>query len=202
MRRNDDALSGLGPPGDRHSGVCRLKHSQDWEPDRFSTIRETVRANVPTVSVPRLGYDPRRARCCRSAAPGDVVRFELTAGLTALACGDLLLPGGCVATYGPIRRCDLTLSYFTWNSISPGMVFHLAHGISHFRAEAAADMRAVGSASSRSAYACAFCGTVGRVGCPPRPLRNALKARLRTSHWARELAISARVLVIWKSGIG
>jgi hypothetical protein len=43
MRRNDDALSGLGPPGDRHCRDCRPKHSQDREPGRFSTIREKVR---------------------------------------------------------------------------------------------------------------------------------------------------------------
>jgi hypothetical protein len=40
------------------------------------------------------------------------------------------------------------------------------------------------------------------VDCPPRQLRDSLEAMLRASHPAREMIISARILVISRRAIG
>lgn len=63
-------------------------------------------------------------------------------------------------------------------------------------------MRTLSGVSNRSALPCAFGETVVGVDCPPRPLRDSLKALLRASHSAQEATISARVRVISRRANG
>lgn len=46
MRRNDDALSTLGQPDDRHCNVCSPTHSLNREPRHRSIVREATRGVV------------------------------------------------------------------------------------------------------------------------------------------------------------